>query len=112
MTVTAGTLVEATQVTNGQVTQYTCPASTRVILDKFTATNNTGLAATLTVNIVPSGGAAATANIILAAKVIAAGECYTCPEIVGQVLNAGAFVSTISGTNNAITIRMSGRLVT
>lgn len=111
MTVTAATLLEATQVANTQVTQYTAPASMRVIVDKFTATNNTGGAVTLTVNVVPSGGTAVTANIILNTRTIAAGECYTCPEIVGQILTAGAFISTISNTNNAITIRASGRLI-
>lgn len=112
MTVNISTLLEATQVANAQTTQYTVPPSTKVIIDKFTATNNTGATATLTVNLVPNAGAAAAANIVLAAKAIAANECYTCPELVGQILATGDFISTLSGTNNAITIRVSGRLVT
>jgi hypothetical protein len=112
MTVTAVVLMEGTQVSNAQTTQYTCAASTKIIIDKFTATNTTGAAATLSVNLVPTAGAAGSSNLILSAKSLAASECYTCPELVGQVLSAGDFISTLSGTNNAITIRVSGRAVT
>jgi hypothetical protein len=37
---------------------------------------------------------------------------YTFPEIVGQVLLPGSFISTIAGTASAINIRASGREVT
>jgi len=37
---------------------------------------------------------------------------YTFPEIVGQVLNSGDFISTIAGTASAINIRASGRQIT
>lgn len=112
MTVSATVLLEATQASNAQTTYYTCPAATKVLIDKFTGTNTTGAAATLTVNLVPPGGAAAASNTIVSAKSLAAGECYTFPEIAGHYLSATGFLSTISGTNNAITIRMSGRAVT
>ena len=112
MTVTATVLLEATQASNVQTTYYTCPAATKVLIDKCTGTNTTGAAATLTINLVPSGGSAGASNTIVSAKSIAAGECYTFPEIAGHYLNAGDFFSTISGTNNAITIRLSGRAVT
>jgi hypothetical protein len=36
---------------------------------------------------------------------------YTFPEVVGQVLNSGGFISTIAGTASAINIRASGRVV-
>lgn len=38
-------------------------------------------------------------------------EVYTFPEIVGQVLNAGDFISTIAGTATSVNIRASGREV-
>jgi hypothetical protein len=109
MSVSAKTLFEALQATNAQVTQYTAPAGIRTIIDKFTGTNTTGAAATLTVNLVVSAGAAAAGNTIVSAKTLQPGECYTFPEIVGHVLNAGDFISTIAGTAAAITIRASGR---
>jgi hypothetical protein len=103
--------LEAKYAENAQTTQYTAATGVRTIVDKFTATNVTASAATLAVNIVASGGSASAANVILQTKTLASGECYTCPELVGQILNAGDFVSTLAGTASAIVIRMSGREV-
>ena len=112
MAVTTRALVSAKQAENVETTQYTAPAATRVIIDKFTGTNTTGAAATLTVRLVPSGGGAGAGNTIASAKTLAAGEAYTFPEVVGHVLNPGDFISTLAGTAAAITIRASGREVT
>jgi hypothetical protein len=111
MTVTAKPLFNAKQAENAETTQYTAPAGTRTIIDKFTGTNTTGAAATLTIKLVPSGGAAGAGNTITSAKTLQAGESYTFPEIVGHVLSPGDFISTLAGTATAITIRASGREV-
>jgi hypothetical protein len=111
MTVIAKALLEAKYAEDSQTTQYTSPAGTRTIVDKATVTNVTASPATLAVNIVASGGAAGASNVILDTKTIAADECYTLPELVGQILNAGDFISTIAGTASALVIRLSGRQV-
>jgi hypothetical protein len=111
MTVTPKTLLEAKYAENSQTTQYTA-TGVKAIIDKFTATNGTGVAATLAVNLVPSGGTASASNLVLFTKSIAAGETYSCPELVGQILSAGDFISTNAGTATAIVIRISGREVT
>lgn len=111
MSVVAQPLINPKQAEASQTTQYTAPVGTRTIIDKFSATNTTASAATIAVNIVTSGGSAGALNLILAAKTIAPGECYTCPELVGHVLGPGDFISTIAGTASAITIRASGRQV-
>jgi hypothetical protein len=111
MTVIAKALVEALQLATAETTQYTAPAGTRTIIDKMTGTNTTGAAATITLKIVPSGGAAGAANIIVSAKTLAAGEAYTFPEMVGHVLNPGDFLSTLTSAV-AVTFRVSGREVT
>ena len=85
MAVTAKPLFEALQASNAETTQYTAPAGTRTIIDKFTGTNTTAVAATLTVKLVASGGAAAATNTVVSAKTLAAGETYTFPEVVGHV---------------------------
>lgn len=112
MAVNAKALFNPLQAANAETTQYTTPAATRTIIDKFTGTNTTGAPATLTVKLVQNGGAAGVGNTIVSAKSLAAGECYTFPEIVGHVLNPGDFLSTLAGTAAAITIRGSGREVT
>jgi hypothetical protein len=40
------------------------------------------------------------------------GETYLCPELVGQELDAGAFISTIASNATALTLRVSGREIT
>lgn len=109
MTVQARALFNPNQAANAETTQYTAPASTRTIIDKFTGTNTTGGAVTITVKLVPNGGAAGASNTIVSVKSIAAGECYTFPELVGHVLNPGDFISTLASAAASITIRASGR---
>jgi hypothetical protein len=81
------------------------------IIDKFTATNYSGSAATLSVNLVTQFDAAGNQNLIVKTKTLQAAETYTFPEIVGHVLAPGGFISTIAGTASAINIRSSGREV-
>lgn len=111
MAVTAKTLIAAKQAEGAQTTQYTAPTGVRTIIDKFTATNTTGGAVALTVNLVTAAGAAGAGNTIISAKSLTAGECYVCPELVGHVLNTGDFISTLAGAATSITIRASGREV-
>jgi hypothetical protein len=112
MTVIAKALFNPLQATAAEVTQYTAPIGTRTIIDKFTGTNTSAAAATLTIKLIPTGGSAGVTNTIVSAKTLAAGEAYTFPEVVGHVLNPGDFISTLAGTAAAITIRASGREVT
>lgn len=111
MTVLARNLVQPLQLTTSDVTEYTAPSNTRTIIDKMTATNTTGTAATLTVNLVQSGGSAAATNAVISAQSVAAGATYTCPEAVGHILNPGDFISAKASTGAALTFRVSGREV-
>jgi hypothetical protein len=111
MTVTVKVLVPAKNVENSQTTQYTATGVTAII-DKFTATNYSGSAATISVNLVTVSGSAGNSNLITKTKTLQASEVYTFPELVGQVLGIGDFISTIAGTATAINMRVSGREVT
>lgn len=110
MAVNVTTLIPAKQAENAQTTQYTA-SGVRAIIDKFTGTNTSAGAVTLSINLVNSGGAAGDSNLIVKSKSLAAGETYTFPEVVGQVLVPGAFISTLAGAAASITIRASGREV-
>src|SRR6266702_688065 len=85
MSVTARSLFAPNQAANATTMQYTA-TGVRTIIDKFTGTNTTAGAVTLTVFLVPNAGAAGVTNTIVSARSLAAGECYTFPEIVGHVL--------------------------
>lgn len=108
MTVTAKNLVPAKTVEAAQTTQYIANGVTTII-DKFTATNYSGSAATISVNLVTPTGTASNDNLIVKAKSLAAGETYIFPELVGHILPSGGFISTIAGTASAINMRVSGR---
>jgi hypothetical protein len=111
MTVTVRVLVPAKTAENTQTTQYTATGVTTII-DKFTATNYSAAAATISVNLVTAAGSAGNDNLITKTKTLQASETYTFPELVGQVLAPSGFISTIAGTASAINIRASGREVT
>jgi hypothetical protein len=111
MTVNVKVLIPAKTAENAQTTQYTATGVTTII-DKFTATNYSASAATISVNLVTTGGAAGNVNLITKTKTLQPSEVYTFPEIVGQVLNPGDFISTLAGTATSINIRASGREVT
>jgi hypothetical protein len=108
MAVSTRVLIPAKTAENTQTTQYTATNVTTVI-DKFTATNYSATAATISVNLVAASGSTGNDNLIVKAKTLQPSETYTFPELVGQVINPGGFISTIAGTASAINIRASGR---
>jgi hypothetical protein len=111
MTVTVKVLVPAKTAEASQTTQYSANGVTTIV-DKFTATNYSASAATLSVNIVTAADTAGNQNLIVKTKTLQPAETYTFPELVGQVLSPSGFISTIAGTGSAINIRVSGREVT
>ena len=110
MTVSVKVLIPAKIAEATQTTQYTATGVTTII-DKFTATNYSASAATISVNLVTVSGSAGNLNLITKTKTLQPSEVYTFPEIVGQVLGSGDFISTIAGTATSINIRSSGREV-
>ena len=111
MTVTVKVLIPAKQAENSQTTQYTA-VNCKAIIDKFTATNTSGGNVTISVNLVTSGGSVNAGNLIVDTRSIAPDECYTFPELVGQALESGGFISTIASAATSLTIRASGREIT
>lgn len=108
MTVTSRTLVASKQAENAQTTQYTAVNCTAII-DRATITNTTAGNVTFSANVVTSAGAAGAANLVVNLRSIAPKETYALPELVGQVLLAGDFLSTIAGAATSLTLRVSGR---
>jgi hypothetical protein len=111
MTVTVKVLIPAKTAENTQTTQYTA-AGVTTIIDKFTATNYSATAATISVNLVTAATSAGNDNLIVKTKTLQPAETYTFPEIVGQALAPSGFISTIAGTATAINIRSNGREIT
>ncbi|CAB4123391.1 hypothetical protein UFOVP40_38 [uncultured Caudovirales phage] len=109
--ITVKNIIPRKQAENAQTSQYTA-ANCKTVIDKFTVTNTTAGAVVFSANLVPLAGAASAANCVLSAKSIAAGETYNCPELVGQSLEAGGFISTLAGAATSLTISATGREIT
>lgn len=108
MAVTPKVLIPAKQAENAQTTQYTATA-VRAIIDKFTVTNTSAGNVSISVNLVTLAGAAGAGNLIIDARTLVPDETYTCPELVGHVLEDGGFISTLASAATSLTIRASGR---
>ena len=94
-----------------QTTQYTATNVTTII-DKFTATNYSASAASISVNLVTKLDTSGNQNLIVKQKTLQPSESYTFPEIVGAAMEPGGFISTLAGTAASINIRASGREIT
>lgn len=111
MAVTVKNIIPRKQAEAVQTAQYTA-VNCKTIIDKFTVTNTTGAPVLFSVNLIPVAGTASDANLVLKQRSIAPNETYTCPELVGQTLEAGGFISTLAGAATALTISASGREIT
>lgn len=112
MTVTAKVLINSKYGSVSDSTEYTAPANTRTIIDKFTATNTDAGSQTITVRIVPSGAIAGASHNIISSKTIATGVTADLSELQNQILAAGDFINVQTSVSSKIVIRASGREVT
>jgi len=111
MTVTVKNIIPRKQMEATQTGQYTASGVTTII-DKFTVTNTSAANVAFSVNLIANGGTAGDSNLVLKNRTLAPNETYTCPELVGQVLQAGGFISTLAGAASSLTISASGREIT
>lgn len=104
-------LVPGSVLTNSTATYYTGTNVTATIRNA-TVTNPTGGAVTVTLYIVPSGGSAAASNEKIAARSVAAGETYLCPELIGANVAVGGTIQAVASANTSLTLMVSGYEVT
>jgi hypothetical protein len=111
MSVTAKALINSKFASDAVVAEYTAPAATRTIIDKFTATNTDGsVAKTISIYLVPSGSTAGPSNQIVDAKSLAALQCYEfSTELKNHVLAAGDSICVVAASASTVNIRASGR---
>lgn len=112
MSVTVRVLIPAKIAVATDTTQYTAPAGVTTIIDKFTCTNYDTVVRSITVNLVTSGDTVGNQNKIVVSRALQPAETYLFPELVGQVLAPGGFISTIASNATGLNIRASGREVT
>lgn len=104
-------VVESQYAPNAETGIYAPGTGVRGTLLKFTATNVTGTAATITIKLIPAGGSASAENTITLTKSVEPGGYYAFPELIGHTLNPGDSLSVIAGTASALVIRCTAREV-
>lgn len=105
-------LVKSQYAPVAQTTMYTSGLNVVTRIDKATFTNTDTVAQTISVNIVPSGGAAGGANLITAAQSILPGQTFNDPNIYGLYLAAGDFISVIASVASKIAMNIAGTQIT
>jgi hypothetical protein len=111
MTIIVKNIIPRKQAEAIQATQYIAE-NCKAIIDKFTVTNTSAANINFSVNLVAASGVAGNGNLVLKTRAIAPNETYTCPELVGQVLEVGGFISTLASSSGSLTISASGREIT
>lgn len=105
---TVKVLTQGLQLGTSATAEYTVPTNTTTVIKKVTVTNSTGLAATVSIYKVVSGGTPTAANIIISARNIPSGADVELYSVENHVLNSGDAIYAESGTASALTFHMSG----
>lgn len=108
MSVTVVNIIPRKQAEAAQTEQYVANG-VKAIIDKFTVTNTSASNAIFSCNLIASGGSAGDSNLVIAPRIVAPGKTDKCSELIGQVLEDGGIISTLSDTALALTISASGR---
>ena len=111
MSVTVVNIIPRKLLEGVQTTQYTAVLC-KTIIDKFTLTNTHNAPVTVTISMPATSVPVSIANQVLRNKTIAINETYNCPELVGQTLEPGGFISTIVSVDAVLSISASGREIT
>lgn len=111
MAIVVKNIIPRKQMENTQTTQYTA-VGCKTIIDKFTVTNTSVANVPFSVNLIAESGSAGDPNLVLKQRTLAPNETYTCPELVGQTLESGGFISTVAGASTSLTVSASGREIT
>lgn len=105
MSTSAKRLVPGSILGAAAATYYTAGANTKAVIKSGSVVNTTAGAISVTVYLVTGAGAPTAAAALISDRPVAAGETYTCPELVNHVLNAG---DTIQALGNGLTFAVSG----
>ena len=111
MAVTVRNIIPRKQAAATFETQYTA-SNKKTVIDKFTVTNTDTSVHVISIFLVASGDSPGGDNCVLNEKSIAVNETYTCPEIIGQVLENNGYISTYADSAAVLTLSASGREIT
>ena len=101
-------IIEPQFAPNSQTTLFTQNAGQAVRIDSLSVCNTDSVAATISINLVPSGGSAGASNLTTKLQSITAGQTWNSPNEIGKVLFMGDFISVICSTASVASISAGG----
>lgn len=107
MAVTPVNFVAPQQIANSATTYYTS-TSIKSRIDALSVANPTAGAVTVTIYIVPSGGAVGDSTTLVKTRSIAAGETWTGLGVVGQIMPADSTLRAVASAATSLTLMASG----
>lgn len=87
---------------------FASPANTRTKITAFNVVNTDTVARVLSVHIVASGGTATATNLVAKTEPIGPGAAYPVYQAIGQVLEAGDFITAFGDASGVLAARASG----
>lgn len=103
-----GKILASGQLASGESTVYTVQATTAVSIASAALCNTSGSPVTVSVSVVPSGGAVDGTHRVISGYSLAAGDSTTMPEIVGALLDTGALISMNASAGSAVNYLLTG----
>ena len=91
---------------------YTVPTGSTFMVTAASIVN-TEAATPYTCNVykIPSGGSSGASNKIYNTRTIAAKESFSCPDLIGQIFEAGDMLEADASTTLKLNFIVSGRLI-
>lgn len=99
---------EVTTVTNSNVTLWTVTADNFLFIEDFGVCNIDGGAITITVYIVPDGGAAANGNKVYDAYAVAANDSGTLTALIGTMVAPLSLIVAVTSSATGANFWLSG----
>lgn len=95
--------------TTSDATVYTVSAATTCVVKSGSLTNTGGSAITVSLSVIPAGGAVDGTHKVLSGLSIAAGDTFPLKDYIGEMcLGPGDSVHVIASTANAINVLLTG----
>jgi hypothetical protein len=108
ITTVTPTVLASQQLVSGDTTIHTVATNKAVKVTKMVLTNVTAAAVTVSVAIVPSGGAVDGTHKVVSSYSLAANDSTVITEVEGVFLGQGDFVSVNAGTGSAVDVLLNG----
>jgi hypothetical protein len=105
-------IIPAQYAPNAQTTLYVSGTGVTTRIDKLSVTNTDTVAQTISINLVPSGGAAGGSNLSTSAQSILPGQTWNSPNEYGHYLRPGDFISVLASVASKLVIYAGGTQVT